>query len=217
MTIGNIIPLPIDRHQEALELLPWYVTRAIEPADRVKVEAHLSDCPSCRAELATERQLSAAVGNLPLDVGLGFAEFRRRLEITSPPAAPRRPHRRRAAIGASDRSRWTGWVVAAQVATVLLFAGVAFPAMQKPAEYRTLGSAPSHPAGNMVVMFGPSTSERTIRQLMTSVGASLVEGPTSTGVYILSVASNRRAAALAELRARSDVMLAQPIDRDGRS
>jgi hypothetical protein len=217
MTIGNNIQLPIDRHQEALNLLPWYATGAIEPADRVKVEAHLSDCASCREELATEHQLRAAIADLPLDACLGFAEFRRRIEITPPRAAQRRPHPRRSAIGAPDRSGWTGWGIAAQVATVLLFVGVAFPAMQKPAEYRTLGSAPRHPEGNMVVMFGPNMSEQTMRQLMESIGASLVEGPTSTGVYVLSVALNRRAAALAELRARSDVTLAQPIDRDGHS
>ncbi len=217
MTTGNIIPLPIDRHQEALELLPWYATGAIEPADRVKVEAHLSDCTSCREDLATERQLRAAVADLPLDACLGFAEFRRRIGIAPPLATQRRPHRRRSATGAPDRSRRTSWAVAAQVATVLIFAGVAFPAMQKPAEYRTLGSAPDHPAGNMVVMFGPTMTERTMRQLLGSIGASLVEGPTSAGVYILSVASNQRAAALAELRARSDVTLAQPIDRDGGS
>jgi len=216
MTIENIIPLPSDRHQEALELLPWYVTGAIEPADRVKVEAHLVDCALCRAELVTERTLSAAIADLPLNAGLGFAEFRRRLDITPPPATPRHSLRQEPIKRLSARPRWIGWAVAAQAA-VLLFVGVGFPQRQKPAEYRTLGAAPGHPAGNMVVMFGPDMSERTMRHLLANTGARLVDGPTPAGVYVLAVPSNRRAAALVQLRSRSDVVLVQPIDRDDRS
>lgn len=217
MTTENIIPLPSDRHREALELLPWYVTGAIEPADRVKVEAHLADCALCRAELVTERALSAAVADLPLDAGLGFAKFRRRLESTASAAAPRRSLRHEPVARSSARLRWIAGAVAAQAAAVLLFVGVGFPERQKPAEYRTLGAVPNHPAGNMVVMFGPNASERTIRHLLASTQATLVDGPTPAGVYVVAVPSNRRAATLAQLRSQPDVVLAQPIDRDDRS
>src|ERR1700761_8280498 len=114
--MADIIPLRGDRHQETLELLPWYVTGRIEPVDRVKVEAHLDDCAECRAELAIERRLHGEVAKLPLDAGQGFAELRRRLELSSVPTpAPRRSFRALEGLRrAAARPGRKGWTVAAQ-------------------------------------------------------------------------------------------------------
>ena len=89
--------------------------------------------------------------------------------------------------------------------------------VQRPPEaapYRALGEAPAAAAriGNVLVMFGPSTSEPGLRRALEASHARLVDGPTSTGAYILSVAPEQRAAALAILRAQPGVTLAEPID-----
>lgn len=210
--MADVIPLRSDRHQEALELLPWYVTGQIEPADRVKVEAHLADCAQCRAELASERNLRTAVAELPLDVGLGFAALRRRLDVTPP--APRRRARVAAMLRhAARRPGKTGWTLAAQAAAVLLVVSLSLPSFHKAApEYRTLGSAPRQMAGNMIVMFRPNTSEQDLRRTLANAGASVVAGPTSAGAYVLVVPNAVRAQTLAKLRAEAAVALAQPID-----
>lgn len=211
--MADVIPLRSDRHQEALELLPWYVTGRIEPADRVKVEAHLADCAQCRAELASERNLRTAVAELPLDAGLGFAALRRRLDITPPP-------RRRAGIAAllrhaARRPGMSGWMLAAQAAAVLLVVGLSLTSADRSApQYRTLGSAPLHMAGNMIVMFRPNTSEEDLRRILNNADARVVDGPTSAGAYMLVVPIAGRAQALAKLRAQTEVVLAQPIDAD---
>jgi hypothetical protein len=221
--MADIIPLPGDRHQETIELLPWYVTGRIEPIDRVKVEAHLADCAECRGELAIERRLHGEVAQLPLDAGLGFAELRRRLALT-PPIPARRPARALDAVRrAAARPGRKGWAIAAQAAAVLLVVGIAIPSFQQrpqpaqPAQYQTLGSAPTHPAGNLLVMFRPETSEQQLRTLITQSGARVVDGPTETGAYMLLVPAAQRETVLARLRAQSAVTLAQPIDASPQS
>jgi anti-sigma factor RsiW len=224
--MADIIPLPGDRHQETIELLPWYVTGRITPIDRVKVEAHLADCAECRGELAIERRLHSEVAQLPLDAGLGFAELRRRLEL--PPAAPaRRPARTLEAMRrAVARPGRKGWAIAAQAAALLLVVGVTIPSLQlrsrpqpemRPEQYQTLGSAPTHPAGNLLVMFRPETSEQQLRALITQSGARVVDGPTQTGAYMLLVPATEREAVLVRLRAQSAVTLVQPIDASPQS
>jgi hypothetical protein len=218
--MADIIPLPGDRHQETIELLPWYVTGRIEPIDRVKVEAHLADCDECRGELAIERRLHGEVAQLPLDAGLGFAELRRRLEL-SPPSPARRPARALDAMRRTiARPGRKGWAIAAQAAAVLLVVGIAIPSFQqrpRPAQYQTLGSAPTHPAGNLLVMFRPETSEQQLRTLITQSGARVVDGPTETGAYILLVPATQRETVATRLRAQSAVTLAQPIDASPQS
>src|SRR5258706_6164164 len=211
--MADVIPLRSDRHQEALELLPWYVTGRIEPADRVKVETHLADCAQCRAELASERNLRTAVAELPLDAGLGFAALRRRLNVTRPPR-----HRSRVAAIVRHVARLpgtSGWMLAAQAAAVLLVVSLSLTSSDKSVpQYRTLGSAPMHVPGNMIVMFRPNTSEQDLRRILTGADARVVDGPTSAGAYMLVVPIAVRTQTLAKLRAQTEVVIAQPIDAD---
>jgi hypothetical protein len=59
-------------HQEMQELLGAYALDAVEAAERVAIEAHLADCPQCRAEVAehleTAAMLAASSGQAPDDV-----------------------------------------------------------------------------------------------------------------------------------------------------
>ena len=57
---GQVVPLGSDVHLKVQSLLPWYVGATLDAPEREGVEAHLADCPRCRAELAVERALQAA-------------------------------------------------------------------------------------------------------------------------------------------------------------
>ena len=79
-------------------------------------------------------------------------------------------------------------------------------------QYHALGSAtPSH-GGNVIVMFNYTATEGDISIALKTSGASLVGGPTPTDAYLLYVPSDRRQAALAELRSNQNVEMAEPID-----
>lgn len=217
--MGRIIRMPGDAHREVQELLPWYVTGQLDPADLAEVEGHLKHCPECRAEIVFQQQLAREVPKLPLDVEHGWARMRRRLERERSP-------RGLAGLGASLGGWLGGWgpnVGGGAVAwpafaltALLAMVGTALvlPAL-KPAAYHALGAAPPAVSGNVVVIFRPDTPEKALRETLRRRGARLVDGPTAADGYVLNVAPAERTRILAQLRAEPDVVLAEAIDPPG--
>lgn len=205
-----------DDHDAVQTLMPWYVTGALDAADRAKVETHLIACAECQADLAIERRLDAEIGRLPIEAGQGWEQMLRRLEA--------RPRRRASAwlerlaagvLGAWRASPpWLGWALAAQACLVVV-AGVALQTTAQPARYHTLGAAPGAQAGNVVVIFKPDTRESALRLALRSVDGRVVDGPTAADAYVLRVPAAGRPAALARLRGRADIVLAEPVDAGG--
>jgi anti-sigma factor RsiW len=194
-----------DEHRELRDLLPWYVTGQLDAAEAARVEAHLDECAECEAEIRFEERLEAEVARLPLDVEQGWARMRQRL-------AEDRPGRR-VARAITAHTPWLGWGIAA--AMMLSIGVVMSPALRPaaaPDAYHTLGAAPVAAAGNVVVIFRPDTTERQIRAVLRASNARLVDGPTQADAYVLQIPAARRELALATLRARHEIVLAQPID-----
>ena len=214
MASGHIIHLHGDRHQEAQLLLPWYVTGRLDPADQAQVEAHLSQCQQCQAELKLEQKLGVGCADLPMDVEQGWAAMQRRLAPDRP--TPALSVRLGAWLSRAWRTGppWLGWALGAQL-VLLLAAGVVLTPSLQPTRYHVLGAAPPPAAGNLVVIFRPDTQEQALRQTLNANHARLVDGPTAADAYLLHVPVAERAAVLARLRARSDIVLAQPIDSGG--
>jgi anti-sigma-K factor RskA len=59
-------------HDEAAELLAVFALDAVDRHEYNEIEAHLAECPRCRAELDAHREVAAALGNSvePLPEGL---------------------------------------------------------------------------------------------------------------------------------------------------
>jgi hypothetical protein len=195
-----------DRHDEVRLLLPWYLTGRLETGEHARVEAHLRECTDCQEELRQEQRLDLAVTGLQLDVEHGWADMRRRLEPT-----PSWRARVMAVLGAAATPQGLGWAVGVQLALVLS-ATTLLVTTPRPAEYHALGSAQAPAGGNVLVMFRPETSEAELRSMLLSSDARLVDGPTSAGAYVLAVPAAARSATLSALRARPQVLVAQPID-----
>lgn len=222
---GQIIPLHSDEHREAQLLLPWYATDRLDPEDRRRFELHLAGCAECQAEVAAEGALRRAVVELPAAVEPGWERLRAGL----PPRA-RRPNRLIAAI----KAFWTpaaaqvwGWrldagalrgVVAAQFVILATLTTVVVVGLQQPARYQAMGAAPAAqaPAGNLVLMFRPETTEGELRAILGAYGLRLVEGPNAAGAWVVRAAPAERANVLAKLRLRREIVLAEPVDAAGR-
>lgn len=208
MTARRESPSVTDAHHELRELLPWYVTGQLDEADAARVEAHLEDCAECQAEIRFEERLESEVARLPLEVEAGWARMRRRVE------GDRSEHR--LAHGLRTRAPWLGWGVAA---VLMLGLGVMLAPSLRPAPaadaYHALGAAPAAEPGNVVVIFRPDTTEKALREALKASGARLVDGPTPADAYVLHVPATQREAALANLRARPEIVLAQPVDSVG--
>ncbi|MEO8926343.1 MAG: zf-HC2 domain-containing protein [Caulobacteraceae bacterium] len=215
--MGRIVELHGDRHQEAQSLLPWYVTGQLDPSDQAQVEAHLLECPECQAELKTEHRLKSELADLPFEIEHGWTRLRGRLDERRADTAPGVL----TWLGAARRDvgrRWRaaapglGWALAAAQIVVFLLVGVSTLPSSQPARYRTLGAAPAPATGNVVVIFRPDTSEADLRATLKASHARLVDGPTAADAYVLHVPAGERLSALARLREKADIELAEPID-----
>ena len=61
-----------DVHEHISELLGAYALHAVEPDEVDAIEAHLSECPRCRAELAEHAEVAALLGNSGADAPEGL-------------------------------------------------------------------------------------------------------------------------------------------------
>lgn len=198
----RVVRLPAAEHAELKELLPWYVTGRLEPAEHAQVEAHLAGCRRCRADAAFQRRLGAEVASLPLEVEHGWDQMRRQIENeTQGPL--RRILRRLTGSG--------GWWVAGAALAAATMAIVVLPPAPG-AEYRALSAPAAQPVGEVVVIFRPDATERQMREALKAAGARVVDGPTSTDAFVLDVPDGRRDAALASLRRSGAITLAEPLD-----
>jgi hypothetical protein len=226
MTMGHIIRLPGDPHQQTQSLLPWYINGTLDDGEVAAVETHLAECAECRADLAAEQAIGADMSAIPTDVERGWAAMRARLESRAAPEPAPAPAASPVVVPLAPRRAFfrrpipIGWALTAQAAALVLVAGgvqLAMPTQQaQPTQaqplYHTLGSAPAAEPGNLIVIFRPDTAEKDLRAALVGSSARLVGGPTASDAYVLRVADTGRNAALARLRANGHVVLAEPVD-----
>ena len=165
----------------------------------------MTDCSNCQAQLRVERRLADEYRAYSPHVEASWTSLRKRIEPTLPkPAAA--TGRGRSGMAVVRAVRRFAMLIAAQLAIVVLTAGVVRYFGQPDAAYRALGSAPVAASANAVVIFQPQTREEQLRHLLNANGAELVGGPTDADAYVLHIAAADRAAALARLRARREVV-----------
>ena len=216
---GQILHLEPDPHAAVQRLLPWYLTGRLETVEHDAVEAHLAQCPECRAELETERQwqLLQPGQGAQVDVEDGWARMRARL---GGDAAPRP-----ATAPAPRRRRWLRPVwqfeprlparasAAFALLSVALVVAIGFALRPAPVSgaYYTL-AAPPEVGGTAVVRFRPDATEAQIRHSLNDSGARLVDGPTVSDAYVVRLPRERYAAALDTLRTEPGVALVVALE-----
>jgi len=209
---ATVHPLTGDPHQAVLALLPWYATGRLDGDEALEVERHLTTCEECRAELAWETRMAQAhsTTHAVADAERGLADLHRRILADSD-----RPHPRTAAARhrRPPPSGWLRWALGAQSAIILVMTAWWALSAATNADFHAMGRPPSSAAaGNAIVRFHPQATEQQIRGALQAAGARLVDGPTVTGAYVLSMPALHQAAALAALRGRPIVLLAESLD-----
>jgi anti-sigma factor RsiW len=125
-------------HDDIAELLGAYALNAVDPDERSLVDAHLADCPRCRAELHDHLQVAAMLGNAGGDAPEGLWErIAGTLEEAPPPmrlaipaasSAPQQTVPARNVVPIASRRRTGGRVVVglvgAAAALVIALLGV---------------------------------------------------------------------------------------------
>jgi len=219
-------------HDEIEALLPWYANGTLTPAETATVERHLAHCPACRADLEQYRALATAVQRneeswQPAPGGFDrlMAEIDR-LEAKSTPAKTSSSSLLQRILNwlqaTPNPVRWTLALESMAVAALLLI--VATPMLRTVPEYETLSSGAEQPATkepHLRVVFADAATVREIRQLLRDIDGNIVAGPTALGVYTVALPATDHsdralAQALANLRARNQVKLAEPIASGGK-
>ncbi|MYM67035.1 hypothetical protein GTP45_09365 [Pseudoduganella sp. FT55W] len=209
---GRVFRMDVPAHQAVQELLPWYASSQLAADEARRVRQHLQECAQCRHELEWEhgmRAEAAATGDtLPdgVDMERALAKLMPALGPQERTAAPLPWWR----MAAANQPGWLRWAVAAQCVLIIGLAALLLRP-QPAAEYHVLGAG-SASGANLVVVFQPNTSERELRSLLQAQNARVIDGPTVTDAYLLSVPTERRAQALQALRGASAVKLAEPLD-----
>ena len=203
--MGDLLHLH-DGHGRVQRLIPWFVNGSLDASDEALVRTHFEECGECRADIAREEELREAIAGMPFGADRGWTGLRDKV-LQRPPSARRglRPSLRRPVA--------LGWALAGQLAVAASVA-VAFitlaPADSEPG-YRLLASPDKGGGGNVIVLFSPDTSEAGLRRTLRAIDGRIVDGPTASGAYVVSVDERDRAKAIEQLRAAGDVLLAEPL------
>jgi hypothetical protein len=210
---GRVLKFDPAAHKVADVLLPWLVNGTLEGEELAFVQQHVATCARCQREVEWLREFHAAcvVGESEpnASTSAAFRSLRHKLDA--------RP-KERTIVSRSNRWRlersWTRWVIAAQLAVIVVLGGTVIVADDSPAVYRTLSSKSAGVAttGSLVVVFDPTTTEADLRRMLRDIGARLIDGPTRTNAYVLEVPETRREQAVRVLRNERAVVLVESLD-----
>ena len=192
------------KHDEIIELLPWYANQTLDENERREVETHLITCPECAREVESLSTMQKAVVETenqepslpPLALNRALAQIED-YERTKAPAgsAKRAPER---------RGWWMQWwestpffargLIAAQICLVIALVSVAFYQRAHPSViYITAsgGTTENNDSARIVVRFKDGATEQEIRQLLLSIKGRIIDGPSAQNLYTVQLSMAR--------------------------
>jgi anti-sigma factor RsiW len=205
-------------HARQTQLLPAYVNSSLRDAERAELDRHLAECAACRADLALERELFAAMRvESPIEYVPRASLQRLRARIDGQPGPLDSP--------TSYRGIWLPRWLAATAASVILFAAVLASVVVERREldhptasapYHTVTSPRPTVSGEVIrAVFAPSITLARLQALLDESQLRIVAGPTGAGVYSLASATSRPpAVSLQMLRQHAEVRFAESTRPD---
>ena len=224
---GRIVSIETSAHQAIQELLPWFVMDKLEGAELDMVREHLAGCAQCRADADWQRRLQTAEPGAMTAPDVESAWMRMQARLDDVPVAQPGPKRtvqsakpgnmvveciRRLLSGSGT---WMPWALAAQF---IVIAGLAVmvahldgeSSAYRAASFHALGT-PKNATGNIMIMFRPEASAQELQRILLVSGVRVVDGPTSTGAWLVNVDDARLSSTVKTLRAERAVALAEPL------
>lgn len=169
-------------HDKAQELLPWYVTGSLSAHEHDEVERHVRQCLPCRAALMHEQRLRELVESqedVPLNDEHGVVDLLRKIDTTR--GRPRAAWRPALAAGGA------ALVGVVAVAWFVLVApggrGVEGPG----GAFSTQSSSDAAAPNRIDILFDDDVGASEIRDIVRSIGGTLIGGPSALGRYTVSV------------------------------
>jgi hypothetical protein len=187
------------KHQDIIELLPWYVNATLSQPEREAVRQHLAGgCRDCARELESLSAMHRAIGELdeqtpepsPFMLNRALAE----IEDFERSRAVRRSSQRESWWQPITRL-WTTPVfarvaLATQLALVVALGTVSVYQYMHPrvVEKEKIITASGPSSGTLImVQFNENATEREITQALQGIHGKIVEGPSAGGTYTIQL------------------------------
>jgi Putative zinc-finger len=214
---------PTERaHRDCWDYLPWAANGALDAVEYAQIERHLSDCAECQAELRLQLRIRETMRAEPSVVLAPQTSFQKLMQrIDAEEAALATARRSGASRSSFGRSRWLA-VAAAVQGCALIFVAAAYwraaPDELTAPRFHTL-TEPAPVTGPVIrIVFAPEVAVDGVNEVVRSVGAQIVAGPSEAGVYTLALQARAESrtnvpadvqSALAQLRSDARVHFAE--------
>lgn len=171
---------PLSDHRNAWDQIPWLINGTLDPDEAAATQAHVSTCPECMAELDRQQRISAVVAAFDAPVpsqAAALENISHRLTTQRSGGGVLEWITDFASRLASPASLAIGGAVAAALVVVVITVSLFEPG------YETLTSSETVTEGLEIrLRFQAGEDPETIKDLMVTVGASNVTGPSETGL-----------------------------------
>jgi len=212
-----------DQHQKIQLLLPWYINQSLLKHEHRLVENHIHHCLACRRELDSLRQLAEAVADAPaLDLAAeaSFASLRAKLPARAPgraqPTASAEPSMA-SGIGRFTHQAGVRFAMAACLLLAVIPLTLYMARTNTAGDYYTLSAAKPESAGGkeLRVVFAKSLSPAEVASILAEIHGRRIGELNSVGALTVRIEADadspRLEEAIALLRSRQDVLLAEPV------
>lgn len=166
---------PTEQYTHPDELLPWFVTGTLPDDERHDVEQHLKSCARCQREISLLQQMRTQVKEAPTESPGEFGLNRLLNEVRNEHAVTD--------VRRQTQSGWwrTGLAIAASL-IIFVQAGLLIDAwfLSKPMEPL---AGPQLHGPILQIAFVPTATESQIREVITGVHATFIDGPSHLGIY----------------------------------
>ncbi len=204
-------------HEMVEELLPWYVTQSLRSSESDLVREHLRHCEQCRGEAKLARTLYAtaySTKDFESELDNDYAdrtydEINARID-----ALPSKPKFRRILKKLipswGHPTNWIPSVLAIQYMVIICLGFYLVSHNEEKVVYNAL-SAPRSAEANIVVVFQHETTITEMQEILQKNGAKIVDGPTASGAYLLSVSDKHIVPVIAHLRQEKTLIMVEPL------
>ncbi|WAK02876.1 hypothetical protein [Methylobacter sp. YRD-M1] len=207
------------QHQQVQLLLPWYIKQSLLKHEHRLVEHHIRYCLACRKELDSLRKLAEAIAQVSdqdLAAETSFASLRTKLPARAQSSASVKttlPGR----IGKFANKTSAVFAIAASLLLMVIPLMLHTVQTNPTGDYYTLSAAKPEAAGGkeLRVVFAKSLSDAEVAAVLAAIHGQLIGEPNSVGALTVRLeaddSSPRLQEAIALLRSRQDVLLAEPV------
>jgi hypothetical protein len=225
---------PLGAHGECWNLLPWIANESAVARVVARVEAHLHDCKECQEELQFQRELRNAIRSdeaVVLAPQTSLQKLLQRIERAEDEIEPELEQApatvRPAEVVSLPRRQPARWMAIAAAVQGIAITGLLAALWSQSSEtltaprFTTLTTQTAVARGPVIrVVFAGNTALDDVNEVLRSISAQVVAGPSEAGVYTLGLADNAAKSsdveqAIAHLRADNRVMFAEPAVASG--